>query len=440
MATNSNGVDIVAANNVLKRVFGNRKAVVQFEAAAPYFKSRKKVPKGFGAGLWEGIQYSDIQSIGVRNSNGNDNQDMPLATAPAWDQPNWDAVRKYVRIPLSGKAQSRAFDNDNVQSFMGGVADLTASATRAYYKDQEFCVFNTSTPSGNKTGCRGILNNAAYTSGGGNTLNTFTLDTSTAQSRRYRALQGIFQGMYLDVYDKSTWTLAATIQVTLADELAGTFQGYINADLAGTSDNWYLFRNGDFNQDVIGLGDIIDDGTNTTTYGSLTTGGLWKSYVLANGGTLRDFSPTLMNQAQLRLEKRNDGVEKMEAWMSYGMKEQLLAFYQRTIISTKGMGTSPFSVNVGGDVDKWGPNFDIRTSPRFPSHEIHLILPKAIDILEQQPFGPVSIGGGTGTTPQFFMRLPGKDNWEALLRHDYQQRTLERNKFIKIADINQNSY
>lgn len=433
-----NGIDISAANAVLKRVYGNKKAVVQFESAAPYVKGRKKTPRKFGAGLYEGIQYSDIESIGIRNSGpGIDNEDMPTPSTPVWDQPTFDSVRTYARITISGKAQSRGFAGDQLQSFMGDIADLNASVARAYWRDCEFRAFNTSTASGSKSGCRGVLDNAAYSVG----LNTFALDVTTSPThRRYRAFQGIRQGMLLDVYDKATWQKVAQIAVAGVDEVGGTFTGNLDTDLAGSADTYYLFREKDFNRDIIGLGDIIDDGTYTTTYGSLPTTGLWKGIVLQNGGTLRNFSAPLMNEAQLRLEKRNDGDEQMEGWMSYGMKQELLGFYQRTIISTKPMGDSPFKVNVGGNVDQWGPNFDIRTSPRMASHEIFLVLPKSIDFLEQEPFGPVSLGQGKNGADRFFQRVIGKDNWEALLVHDFQQRTLERNKFVKITDLNQVGY
>ena len=433
-----NGVDINAANAVLKRVFGSKKAVLQFEAAAPYVKSRKKVAQKFGAGLYDAIQHSDIQSIGIRNSGaGIDNEDMPDPSSPEWDQPNFDAVRRYGRITLSGKAQSRAFSGDALQSFQGDVADLTASLSRSFYKDEEFACFNTSTATGAKTGCRGVLDSTAYTTG----ANTFTLDVATGPTqRRYRALQGIARGMKLDVYQKSNWAKVATIIVTGINETNSTFTGTLSDDLAGTSDSWYLFRAGDFNKEISGLGDIIDDGTYTTTYGGLTTGADWVGIVLANSGNLRDFSAPLMNEAQLRLEKRNEGDEKMEGWMSYGMQQEVLAFYQRTISSQKTMGEGPFKINLGGKAEEWGPNFELKESPRMPSHCIYLVLPSAVDFLEQQPFGPVSLGMGKNGADRFFVRIPGKDNWEALMVHEFQQRTLTRNKMVKIDDMNQGNY
>ena len=432
-------VDINSASSVLKRIFGSKKAVLQFESAAPYVKSRKKVSQKFGAGLYDAIQHSDIQALGIRNSGaGIDNEDMPDPSSPDWDQPTFDAVRRYGRITLSGKAQSRAFSGDEEQSFMGNVADLTASITRAFYKDEEFSCFNTSTATGAKSGCRGVLDNTAYAAGAGV---TFNLDIATnATTRRYQNLQGIVRGMNLDVYSSATWQKVASIYVTGINEVAQTFTGNLSDDLAGTATTWYLFRKGDFNREISGLGDIIDDGTYTTTYGGLTTATDWTGIVLANGGTLRDFSAALMNEAYLRLEKRNEGDEKMEGWMTYGMQKEVLAFYQRTLISTKQMGDAPFKVNLGGKATEWGPNFELKESPRMPSNCIYLVLPSAIDFLEQQPMGPVSLGMGKNGADRFFIRVPGKDNWEALLCHEFQHRTLTRNKMVKIDDMNQTGF
>lgn len=433
-------IDINAANAALKRVYGNPKAALQFEVAAPYYKSRTKENVKIGAGLYDGIQTQDNQSLGNRNTGtGIDNEDLPVPTAEAFDQPVFDTVRTYGVIALSGKAVNRAMEGLPLQSFMGDIGARAMSLGRSYAKDADFRLFNTSTLTGSKLGARGVLNNSTYAAS--TAAQTFTLDTTTdATCRRYKLLQGIAKGMRLQVYSKTTWTYASTLVVTSINENNGTFAGTLSDSLAGTSNEWYLFREGDFNRDVAGLGDIIDDGTYTTTYAGITTGGDWQGVVLANGGTLRDFSAPLMNTVQLRLEKRNDGDEQMEGWMSYGMRGEVLAFYQRMIQVQKEQGTSPFKVNIGSASNdlQWGPNFTLKTSPRMPAHEIFFATQKVVKLLIQQPWGPVNIGGsGNSDKARYFQRVSGKDNWEAAFVEEAQQKTIERNKLVKLADINQ---
>src|SRR5665213_401095 len=412
MAQNSTGVDINAAENLLKRVFGTEQPVLQFQSEAPRFKAMRKKPFGFGAGVYDSIQNSDIQSLGISNS---------------------------------GKAQSRAFNNDEKQAFSRRLMELIASVSRSHYQAQEFSIFNTSTYTGNYTGCAGVLSNTAYAGGGNpNNLNSYSLDTSIAGTRRYANLQGIFPGMKLDVYSSANWAKVATIQVMVVDEVALTFTGYQDNATPAALTTYFLFRAGnasnpgDFNRDVFGTGDAIDDGTNTATYLGLASAGYWKSFVLGNSGTLRDFVPQVMNEVQLRAQKRNNGNRKMQAWMCYGMEEMLLAYYQRTIVSTKGMGDTPFKVNLGGSPDEWGPAFTINTSPRMCPYEIHVFAADDFQIKEAVPFGPVNLGDGKDATPNFWARVIGKDNWEALMRQEYQQVNLTRNKGFKIADLNQN--
>lgn len=432
------GFDITAANAALKRVFDKKGSVAQMQDEAPYSKSRRKVSQKFGAGLYSSIQTQRNQSIGIRNSGSNDNQDLPSISNPAFDDPNFEAVRTYGRIYASGKAVSRALSGDDLQSFLGNIGMLAMDWTLAYWRDCDFRAFNTSTATGNKKGCRGILNSGAYSASG--TAQTFTLDVATgATHRRYRLCQGIQPGMLLDVYSKTTWTKAGQILVSTSSmDTNPTFTGVLDTDLAATSDEWYLFREGDFDQDIAGLGDILDDGTYTTTYAGITTSGRWAGHVLSNSGTLRDFSPTLMNQAKL-LARKEAGDKPVEAWMSYGMLDALEAYVQHTISLNKDMGNAPFRANVGGDVEAWGANTTIKVCAMAPAHSIFLFQPDRIDYLEQESLGPVKLGN-EGGKDSFWTRVTGKDNWEAAFVHEFQQRTLRRNVGVKIEDLNQSTF
>jgi hypothetical protein len=419
---------------MLKTVFDDKDIVAQMQDEANYAKTRKKVSTKFGLAFNSATQTQRNQSIGIRNSGSNDNQDLPDVSNPSYSQPVFQPVVNYLRLYMSGKAQRRALSGSDKASFGGNVAMLTMDITKAYWRDLDFRSFLVSTPSGNKTGCRGVLNNSAYATG---SAVTFTIDATTgAFHRRFSILQGIQPGMRLEVYSKTTWTKAADIVVTTTDVAAGTFVGTLSADLAATADEWYLFRQGDFNQDIAGLGDIVDDGTYTSSYATLTTSGLWEGHVLSNSGTLRDFSPSLMDRARLLARKEN-GDKKLEAWMTYGMYEQVLNYVQRSIVMNKGMGNAPVQANVAGDVEAWGPNVSIKTCAQAPTNEIYIIEPAAIDFLEETPLKPLSLGEREG---QFWSRVPGKDNWEAVLVHEFQQRTLRRNLHVKIVDLNQAAY
>lgn len=438
-----NGLDINAMSTVLKNTFGNKAAILQYSSSSPRWKAVKKTQWGFGLGLFQAVQTGDIQSIGTRNSGpGVDGQALPDPTAPQWAQPSFGAVRRYQRMTVTGKAASYGLNNDQKQSFLHNVADVTASGIRAFNLDIEFGLFNQPTASGNFNGCRGILTNAAYP-GGGNAGNaqTYTLDTTTAAGWIYGGLQGLYPGMKLDVVNITTKTVIATITVVWVDDLGLSFTGYSDNNIPAASLTNYLWRSGDFaNGDITGLGSIIDDGTYTTTYGNVVTGGYWKSFVLANSGALRDFTPELLNEIQTRAEKRNDGLTKNEAWMTFGMKKELLNYIQRTLLVQKdGESKAPFKVNIGGDIEEWGPSLTVKCSRAMLDHQIHIIAPTSITMQQQVPMGPLVLDGAT-REPSYWQRIPGFDNYEAVLCCEQQQITYERNRNFKVVDLNQTLY
>lgn len=431
------GLDISAVSNVLKRV-QEGVPVEQMQSEAPYSKSRKYSGKGFGAGLFNATQTARNQSWGIRNSGGtSDNEDMPRIGAPTYANPTYNAVRDYGRMYISGKAASRALTNDQQQTFLKGLASQSYDLVTGYWRDYDFRSLNSSTTNGKKSGCRGILDANAYTAGASV---TFTLDIATnTTGRRLKLCQGLEPGMPIDVYESTGWTVVATIIVISVDPTTSTFVGSLSDNLAAVSDAYYLFREGDFNRDIDGLGDIIDDGTLTTSYAGLTSSGLWTGHVLGNGGTLRDFSPTFMNQATLIARKEN-GDKPIEAWMSYGLYEQLLGYIQRVQQVIKDQGNAPMKANIGGDIEMWGKNITMKQNAKAGAHEMELIQTEKIDFYEQVPLGPLSFGTDGAGNPELFQRIPGKDNWEAVYCREAMQRSLRRNLNVKITDLNQSAF
>lgn len=432
------GLDMAQVSTVLKRV-QEGVPVEQMMSEANYSKSRKRSGKGFGAGLFNTTQTARNQSIGIRNSGAvgstNDNEDMPRISAPSYANPQYDAVRDYLRLYISGKAASRALSNDEKQAYTKDVAGQVYDLQTAYWRDYDFRGLNSSTTNGSKTGCRGILNNATYNASPSTAI-TFTLDiTTNTTGRGLKMCQGLEPNMAIEVYNSTGWTVAALIIVASVDPVNSTFTGTLSDTLAGTSDAWYLFREGDFNRDLSGLGDIIDDGTLTTSYAGLTSSGLWTGHVLGNSGTLRSFAPTFMNQAMLLARKEN-GDRPVQAWMSYGMYNELLGYVQRVTQLNKEQGNTPFKANIGGDLELWGKNTELQYSSKARAHEILLIQSDKIDYYEQEPLAPISFGK-QGGRDVLFQRIPGKDNWEAVYVHEATQRSLRRNLNVKVTDLDQ---
>lgn len=431
------GFDMAQATAVLKRVQEGI-PVEQMQSEARYSKSRKYSGKGFGAGLFNSTQTARNQSIGIRNSSGtNDNEDMPRVSAPTYAAPQYEAVRDYLRMYISGKAASRALSNDEKQAFTRDIASQRYDLETAYWRDHDFRSLNSSTTNGSKSGCRGILNNAGYNASPSTAI-TFTLDiTTNTTGRRLKLCQGLEPNMALDVYESTGWTVVGTIIIASVDPTTSTFTGTLSDTLTATSDAFYLFREGDFNRDIAGLGDIIDDGTLTTTYAGLTSSGLWTGHVLGNSGVLRDFSPTLMNDAALLARKEN-GDKPIEAWMSYGCYNELLKYVQRVTQLIKDQGSTALKGNIGGDIEVWGKNITLEVCSKSPAHEMHIIEKEKIDFYEQEKLAPINFG--SQSKPELFQRIPGKDNWEAVLVREAMQRSLRRNLNTKITDLNQSAY
>ncbi len=160
---------------------------------------------------------------------------------------------------------------------------------------------------------------------------------------------------------------------------------------------------------------------------------------MRNGGTLRDFSPTFMNQATLLARKEN-GDKPIEAWMSYGLYEQLLGYIQRVQQVIKDQGNAPFKANIGGDIEMWGKNITMKQCAKAPAYEMQLIQNDKIDYYEQVPLGPLTFGTDGKGNAELFERIPGKDNWEAVYVRESQQRSLRRNLNVKIEDLNQAAF
>lgn len=426
------GFDASVANSITKRIYDSKDTVSQLQDQAPYIKGLKKIPAGLGAGLYGNIQLARNQSIGIRNSGGTtDNEALPSVSQPAFDNPTWDTVRKYVRITMTGKGASRT--KDEKRAFASGVAFQIADAQKSYWRDQEFCVFNGQSATSNKSGLRGVLDDTAYAAAASV---TFTLDvTATSPTkRRYAKCKGIPVGARLDVYDGATWTKAATIVVSAVDASANTFTGSLDNSLAGTADKWFLFREGDFNRDVYGLLDLVDDGTLGSSLAGVSTAGLWKGWVLDNAGTLRDLTVDLLDEAVLLSQEENDQ-DANQMWMNFQMYRKLLTLHQRSIVLNKEMGGSPVKANLGGSVETWD-GAAVKKSSLVPANTIFLLQTSDIALLEQVPFQPVNLAE-QGQKEAFWQRLPGYDTWEAVYVHEYQQMLRRRNLHVQIGDLNQ---
>ena len=437
--------DLETANGALatlKRVYEKREPMLQLPEELYYLKKIKKARKKIGEGLFDNIQNAQNQSFGIRNTgSGIDNEDLPDNAAPTFDPANWDMARSYLVLTLTGKAASRALTEAQEQSFLRNIAFLRADIENAYMKDCEFRLLNTPDQANGWTGLRGVLDNSAYVNG--DTV-TFTMDfTTNTTTRRYKLFQGLVENKILDVVSKTNANVVARIKIASIDVANGTFVGSLDADLAGTANEWYLFNQGDFSggagRDLNGLGGIIDDGTYTSTLGGVATSGQWQGIVLDNGGSLRDFAPAFMTEASLRTIKANGG-KKTDSWMSFGMKQELIEYITRIInVQAQAGNRLPVKVNPQGDVEYWGPNAMINASAYMPAHEIFCTQPDGIIVEEQEALGPLVIGGDA-KNPVFWQKLPRKDTWEATLVHELMQRTRRRNVHVKIGDLNQPTF
>lgn len=277
--------DIVSAISVLLKTHFGDGVVEQYNSTPMAWKMFDKSPVEFGGNFYEfPIRVGMPQSIGPRDPNGGTTAQATLPTVLQTSDVTARVYHKYLygTFELTGPDIERA--RTQRDAFVVSLQDRMNAITQSFFKD---CNFQTYLPG------TGIYAKVASNPGS----SQLVLDT----------VKYLRVGRRIDVWDDSASNMleaAATNNRVILAINPATKTITMNATLAaaaapdgivpetgvaaGASTGVGIFLNG--------LGAIVDDGTNITTFQgvSRSTYPAWKATVLGNSGTARALTLTLM--------------------------------------------------------------------------------------------------------------------------------------------------
>ena len=118
-------------------------------------------------------------------------------------------------------------------------------------------------------------------------------------SNGFNGVRFLRSGMALDVFTATSGGAAHDAAVTInAGTINTTADTYVQSANASTVANDFIFRAGTRGNTIMGLAGLVDDGTLVATFQNLSRSSnpLLQANVLGNSGTLRAWTPELMDQ------------------------------------------------------------------------------------------------------------------------------------------------
>jgi hypothetical protein len=265
------------ASAVIKRLYegdGAHEQMRDFNPTLKQFETAKDDIEG-GSTVYFPLQKQYQQGIGARSEEA----DLPTpgkSNYIACDFP----LKKLcfsVQITTSAWKKSKA---KGVAAFVDLLTEQGTDVLGGHYRDMNWQLF------GDGSGLRTQVNGAV--AGPDDDGVTITVDST----------KGLFEGMLVDFYiPGSTTPLQVGAEITGVDNL--NLQITVDSIDQAIPDNSGIYRSGNYNNEIMGLGGFVSDTSGPTVMQGITVADqpTWRANDLDNGGTARDLSRDLLDQA-----------------------------------------------------------------------------------------------------------------------------------------------
>ena len=345
------------------------------------------------------LHYGRNEGVGARAEGGT----LPAAGNQAYKECIVPMRYQYGRIQITGPTIKAARSNEGaflraVDSEMRGLErDMKSSMNRQAFGDGT-----------------GLLATVAASGSG---TSTVVVD-STAKLR---------VGMPIDIIVKTTGAatagLAGTTVASITDATTFTISGTLAGSPAGT---YGVYIAGSRNNEMMGLSGIVSA---TATLQSLDVANYpwWKATVLANGGTNRAISDTLLQTAIDTLESNSSGM-CTAMYTSFGVRRayQALLTATKQLVNTQKLQGGYEAINYLGGSHGVIPMIADKDAPAnkiFVVDEDELAIYRLADFDWMQEDGSI------------LSRVSGVDAYEAVLYVYQELGTSMRNAHVLLSDI-----
>ena len=264
---------------VLKRLYegdGAHEQMRDFNPTLKQFESSKDDIEG-GSTVYFPLQKQYQQGIGARSEE----QDLPVpgkSNYIACDFP----LKKLcfsVQITTSAWMKSKA---KGVASFVDLLTEQGTDVLGGHYRDMNWQLY------GDGTGLRTLVNGAV--DGPDDDGVTITVDST----------KGLFEGMLIDFFIPGA---AANNPLQVGAEITGVDNLNLQITVASINqnipDNSSIYRSGNRDNEIMGMGGFISDLSGPAVVQGITVADqpTWRANDLDNGGTARDLTRDLLDQA-----------------------------------------------------------------------------------------------------------------------------------------------
>ena len=345
------------------------------------------------------LHYGRNEGVGARAEGGT----LPSAGNQAYKECIVPMRYQYGRIQITGPTIKAARSNEGaflraVDSEMRGLErDMKSSMNRQAFGDGT-----------------GLLATVAASGSG---TSTVVVD-STAKLR---------VGMPIDIIVKTTGAatagLAGTTVASITDATTFTISGTLAGSPAGT---YGVYIAGSRNNEMMGLSGIV---SNTATLQSLDVANYpwWKATVLANGGTNRAISDTLLQTAIDTLESNSSGM-CTAMYTSFGVRRayQALLTATKQLVNTQKLQGGYEAINYLGGSHGVIPMIADKDAP---ANKIYIVDEDELAIYRLADFDWMQEDGSV------LSRVSGVDAYEAVLYVYQELGTSMRNAHVLLSDI-----
>ena len=345
------------------------------------------------------LHYGRNEGVGARAEGGT----LPAAGNQAYKECIVPMRYQYGRIQITGPTIKAARSNEGaflraVDSEMRGLErDMKSSMNRQAFGDGT-----------------GLLATVAASGSG---TSTVVVD-STAKLR---------VGMPIDIIVKTTGAatagLAGTTVASITDATTFTISGTLAGSPAGT---YGVYIAGSRNNEMMGLSGIVSA---TATLQSLDVANYpwWKATVLANGGTNRAISDTLLQTAIDTLEANSSGM-CTAMYTSFGVRRayQALLTATKQLVNTQKLQGGYEAINYLGGSHGVIPMIADKDAP---ANKIFIVDEDELAIYRLADFDWMQEDGS------ILSRVSGVDAYEAVLYVYQELGTSMRNAHVLLSDI-----